>query len=171
MKCLIGNIVEVCCCGSVAKDNMCVEVTVEVNRDIYIWDESEICPCLLLYYTVYLCKLVFVAPFFLPKETFRPFPFDFCLPDLALLLFAPRPFRPFAVVAVVLGAVVLLVMGVPFRRMLFGFIPSPLTFSEFAAFNLSSNDWMQRSISSVFLAVVSSTSPRRIGCKVVFFIP
>jgi hypothetical protein len=49
-------------------------------------------------------------------------------------------------------------MGVPFFRLLFDFVPSPLTFFEFAIFNLSSKDWMLRSILSVFLAVVSSIS-------------
>ena len=88
MKCLVGNVVEVCCCGSVSEDDTCVEV----DGDVCIWDESEICPCLLLYRTVYLRKLVFVAPFFPPNETFCPFPFNFRLPDLASLMLVLRPF-------------------------------------------------------------------------------
>jgi len=88
IKSFVGNVVEVFRCGSVAEDDACVEMDGDVN----IRNESEICPCLLLNCTVYLRELVFVAPFFPPNETFCPFPFDFCLLDLALLLLAPQPF-------------------------------------------------------------------------------
>ena len=58
--------VEVCFCGSVSEEDTCVEVV----GDCYVWDESEIFTCLLLNCTVYLCELVFVAPFFPPNESF-----------------------------------------------------------------------------------------------------
>ena len=75
MKYFVGNVVEVFFCSSGAEDDTCVEMDGDVN----IQNESEICPCLLLNCTVYLRKLVFVAPFFPPT-------------DLESLLLAPRPF-------------------------------------------------------------------------------
>ena len=114
--------------------------------------------------TVYLRKFVFVAPFLPPNETVCPFLFYFWLPDLVLLLLALRPFWPFLGADDVLMAVVFLAMGVPVRRMLFGSVPLPLTFFKIAVFNLSSNNWIWHYMSFVFLSVVSSTSPWRIGC-------
>ena len=110
--------------------------SIEMIGDAGVGDEPGICLCLLLCCQDYLGELVREAAFFPSNDTFCPFLFFFLLPCSELLLLALQLGDPdlddfFGVLFLLLEflrAFDFLAMGVPFRRLLFGFVPSLLTF-------------------------------------------